>query len=236
MTDTDQEGSVIVRAILDRDLVVLKDDTLRMGSLLESAILQSMQALRNRDEALAQEIIDNDAQINELRFKVEEASLNLIATQQPAAGDLRAVVAALNMVTDLERMADHAAGIAKIVLRLPEDGTLELPPSLEQMADLALDMLSKAMEAYSKLDDRIAYSVATQDDVIDLHYKALFRELVEMMSAGKDMTNLGIYLMFVGHNLERIADRVTNLAERVIFMASGLMQELKPEPDEADIN
>jgi phosphate transport system protein len=233
---TEQESSVTVRAILDRDLAILKEDTLRMGGLLESAIDQSMQALRNRDEALAQEIVANDAEINALRFKVEEASLHLIATQQPAAGDLRAVVAALNMVTDLERMGDHAAGIAKIVLRLPEDGTLELPPSLEHMVNLALDMLSKAMEAYSKLDDNIAYSVATLDDMIDLHYKSLFRELVEMMSEGKDMTNLGIYLMFVGHNLERIADRVTNLAERVIFMRSGLMQELNPEPDEADIN
>jgi phosphate transport system protein len=233
---TEQEGSVTVRAILDRDLAILKEDTLRLGSLLESAIVQSMQALLNRDEVLAQEIVANDTQINTLRFKVEEASLNLIATQQPAAGDLRAVVAALNMVGDLERMGDHAAGIAKIVLRMPDDGALELPPSLSLMADLALDMLRKALEAYSKLDDDIAYSVATQDDVIDLHYKSLFRELVEMMSEGKDMTNMGIYLMFVGHNLERIADRVTNLAERVIFMRSGLMQELNPEPDEADIN
>ena len=233
---TEQEGSVAIRAILDRDLAILKEDTLRMGSLLESAIGQSMQALQNRDKVRAEEIVANDAQINALRFKVEEASLDLIATQQPAAGDLRAVVAALNMVTDLERMGDHAAGIAKIVLRLPDDGALDLPPSLSQMVDLALDMLSKAMEAYAKVDDDIAYSVATQDDIIDLHYKTLFRELVEMMSEGKDMTNLGIYLMFVGHNLERIADRVTNLAERVIFMTSGLMQELNPEPDEADIN
>ena len=233
---TEQEGSVAIRAILDRDLAILKEDTLRMGSLLESAIGQSMQALQNRDKVRAEEIVANDAQINALRFKVEEASLDLIATQQPAAGDLRAVVAALNMVTDLERMGDHAAGIAKIVLRLPDDGALDLPPSLSQMVDLALDMLSKAMEAYAKVDDDIAYSVATQDDIIDLHYKTLFRELVEMMSEGRDMTNLGIYLMFVGHNLERIADRITNLAERVIFMTSGLMQELNPEPDEADIN
>ncbi|HEY44580.1 MAG TPA: phosphate signaling complex protein PhoU [Anaerolineae bacterium] len=233
---TDKEKGVAVRAILDRDLAILKEDTLRMGSLLESAIVHSMQALRNRDEILAQEIVANDAQVNALRFKVEEASLNLIASQQPAAGDLRAIVAALNMVTDLERMGDHAAGIAKIVLRLPDDGALELPPSLNQMADLALRMLRKALEAYTKVDENIAYSVATQDDVIDLHYKALFRELVEMMSEGKDMTNVGIYLMFVGHKLERIADRVTNLAERVIFMTSGLMQELNPEPDEADIN
>lgn len=233
---TEQEESVAIRAILDRDLAILKEDTLRLGSLLESAIVQSMRALQDRDKVLAEEIIANDAQINALRFKVEGASLNLIATQQPAAGDLRAVVAALNMVGDLERMGDHAAGIAKIVLRLPHDGELELPPSLSQMADLALDMLRKALEAYSKLDDNIAYSVATQDDIIDLHYKTLFGELVEMMSEGKDMTNLGIYLMFVGHNLERIADRVTNLAERVIFMTSGLMMELNPEPDEADIN
>lgn len=233
---TEREGSVAVRAILDRDLAILKEDTLRLGDMLESAIAQSMQALRNRDKVLAEEIVANDAQINALRFKVEGASLNLIAAQQPAAGDLRAVVAALNMVGDLERMGDHAAGIAKVVLRLPDDGVPELPPSLSQMADLALDMLRTALEAYSKLDDNIAYSVATQDDIIDLHYKTLFRELVEMMSEGKDMTNLGIYLMFVGHNLERIADRVTNLAERVIFMTSGLMQELNPESDEADIN
>lgn len=233
---TEQEGSVAIRAIMDRDLAILKEDTLRLGNMLESAIAQSIKALRNRDKVLAEEIVANDAQINALRFKVEGASLNLIATQQPAAGDLRAVVAALNMVGDLERMGDHAAGIAKIVLRLPDDGELELPPSLSLMADLALDMLRTALEAYSKLDDNIAYSVATQDDIIDLHYKTLFRELVEMMSEGKDMTNLGIYLMFVGHNLERIADRVTNLAERVIFMTSGLMQELNPESDEADIN
>jgi phosphate transport system protein len=233
---TEQEGSVAIRATLDRDLAVLREDLLRLGGLLEPAIVQSMQALRNRDEALAQEIIANDAQVNALRFKVEEASLHLIATQQPAAGDLRAIVAVLNMVGDLERIGDHAAGIAKIVLRLPDDGPLELPPSLSQMADLALDMLRKALEAYSKLDEDIAYSVAPQDEIIDLHYKSLFRELVEMMSEGKDMTNMGIYLMFVGHNLERIADRVTNLAERVIFLTSGLMQELNPEPDEADIN
>ena len=134
----DKEESVAIRATLDRDLTVLKEDTLRLGSLLESAIGQSMQALSNRDKVLAEEIVANDAQINSLRFKVEEASLNLIATQQPAAGDLRAVVAALNMVGDLERMGDHAAGIAKIALRLPDDGTLELPPSLSHMVDLAL--------------------------------------------------------------------------------------------------
>ncbi len=233
---TEQEGSVTVRAILDRELTVLKEDLLRLGDLLESAIVQAMRALQDRDKVLAEEIIANDAQINALRFKVEEASLNLIATQQPAAIDLRAIVAALNMVGDLERMGDHAAGIAKSVLRMPDDETLELPPSLRQMADLALDMLRKALEAYSKLDDDIAYTVATQDDTIDLHYKSLFRELVEMMSEGNDMTNTGIYLMFVGHNLERIADRVTNLAERVIFMTSGLMMELNPEPDETDIN
>jgi len=200
------------------------------------AIGRSIQALKERDQSLAQQIIADDEDINELRFKIEEDCVRLIARQQPAARDLRFIVAAMNIVLDLERMGDHAAGIAKIVLRLPDDGELELPPSLSLMADLALDMLRTALEAYSKLDDNIAYSVATQDDIIDLRYKTLFRELVEMMSEGKDMTNLGIYLMFVGHNLERIADRVTNLAERVIFMTSGLMQELNPESDEADIN
>lgn len=233
---TESEKGVKARATLDRELSNLQEDVLRLGSLLDTAIVHSMQALRERNEKLAQDVIANDAKLNDLRFKVEHASLSLIATQQPAARDLREIVAALNIVSDLERMGDYAAGIAKIVLRLPEERPLELPPSLTQMADLALDMLRQGLKAYSQRDEDLAYEVASHDDEIDDHYKSLFRELVAMMGRNSGMTHPGIYLMFVGHNLERTADRITNLAERVIFMNSGMMHELNPEQDEAAIN
>lgn len=233
---TESDPGIMARATLDRELTGLQEDVLRLGSLLDSAIVRSMQALRGRDIKLAEEIIANDAQLNDLRFKVEHASLSLIATQQPAARDLREIVAALNIVSDLERMGDYAAGIAKIVLRLPEETPLDLPPSLTQMADLALDMLRHALQAYTQRDEDLAYEVASHDDEIDDYYKSLFRELVAMMGRNSGMTHPGVYLMFVGHNLERTADRITNLAERVIFMNSGMMHELNPEQDEAAIN
>ena len=142
----------------------------------------------------------------------------------------------MNMVTDLERMGDHAAGIAKIVQRVDSEGALEWPDSLKKMSDLVQQMLQQAMDAYGERDTTLAYSIATQDDRMDDHYSALFRELMEMMAGGPAFTAIGVYIMFVGHNLERIADRVTNLAERVIFMASGKMLELNPEPGETATN
>lgn len=224
------------RAVLDRNLAALREDILQIGDLVESAIVRSRQALRNQDGALAQEIIEGDIQVNQLRYEVEEACLELVATQQPAAGDLRAIVAAMNIVSDLERMGDHAAGIAKTVIRLGGDKPQQLPLGLKQTFDLVREMLRQALKAYEERDEALAYTVALQDDLIDEQYRALFRQLVTMMGEEQDMTTTGLYLMFAGHNLERIADRVTNIAERVIFMQSGRMEELNPEPNEAATN
>lgn len=185
---------------------------------------------------LAQDVVANDAAINTKRFDIEEESLALIATQQPAASDLRAVVAAMNMVGDLERMGDHAAGIATIVLRIEEEEQIEIPPGLSSMFAMTCEMLKQALNAYAQDDAAMAHQVASMDDEIDKIYSKLFRGLMEFISEQPQMTTGALYLLFAGHNFERIADRSTNLAERVIFLGSGMMQELNPETDEAGLS
>lgn len=224
------------RAALDRELEALKDDVLQLGEMTSVAIARAMESLLNRDTVLAQEVVTNDAAINTKRFDIEEESLALIATQQPAASDLRAVVAAMNMVGDLERMGDHAAGIATIVLRIEEEEQIEIPPGLSSMFAMTSDMLQQALNAYAQDDAAMAHQVASMDDEIDKIYSKLFRGLMEFISEQPQMTTGALYLLFAGHNFERIADRSTNLAERVIFLGSGMMQELNPETDEAGLS
>lgn len=225
-----------MRATLDQELAALKEDVLQLGKMTSEAISRAMQSLLNRDTVLAQDVVECDAAINAKRFDIEEESLTLIATQQPAAGDLRAVVAAMNMVGDLERMGDHAAGIATIVLRMQEEEQLEIPPGLTSMFEKTSEMLQRALNAYAQDDAAMAHQVAAMDDEIDKIYSKLFSGLMEFIAEHPQKTTGGLYLLFAGHNFERIADRSTNLAERVIFLGSGRMQELNPESDEAGLN
>jgi phosphate transport system protein len=186
--------------------------------------------------ALDQELAALKEDVLQLGFDIEEESLTLIATQQPAAGDLRAVVAAMNMVGDLERMGDHAAGIATIVLRMQVEEQLEIPPGLTSMFEKTSEILQQALNAYAQDDANLAHQVASMDDEIDIIYTELFRGLMELIAEQPQKTTGGLYLLFAGHNFERIADRSTNLAERVVFLRSGRMQELNPESDEAGLN
>ncbi len=195
-----------------------------------------MDSLRETDKKLAVAIIEGDAQLNDMRFELEEACQAVIATQQPAASDLRAVVAAMNIVVDLERMGDHAAGIAKTVDLMGEEEFESLPETLERMAARVQDMLRQALDVYAEGDVERAYNVALMDNKIDDGYQTLTHELLQGMLDDQESTTRGLYLLFAGHNLERIGDRVTNIAERVIFMSSGKMEELNPEPGETQIS
>jgi phosphate transport system protein len=233
---SDEQGKMHPRAALDRDLTHLKEELIRLGGQVDSGISRAMTALKERDLILAEEVIADDLHINTKRYDIEEKSLSIIATQQPAASDLRAIVAVMNMVSDLERMGDHAAGIATLVTRMEDLAGLEMPTDLGTMSKMARDMLQAALDAYSENDEDAAYAIAGMDDDIDTNYTTLFRSLVEMIVQKPDVTSIALYYLFAGHNLERIADRVTNLAERVIFMGSGEVQELNPEPDEAGFN
>jgi phosphate transport system protein len=210
----------------------IRDDMLRMADMVDEAVERSALALDTRDELLAQQIAANDVHVNALRFKIEEDCLALIATQQPAAGDLRAIIAAMNIVSDLERMADHAAGIARTVSGVSGPLTLQPPPGFFRMADATREMLQKAMRSYADRDADQARRVAQEDDRIDELYLQVFGELLSRMIEDRERTPQALKLLFAAHNLERIADRTTNIAERVIFTSSGEMQELNPEPGE----
>jgi phosphate transport system protein len=219
------------RATLDRDLNAVQDDLLRMGGLLDAAIAKSLEALAKRDQDLARQIIADDAHVNALRFHIEEACLALIATQQPAARDLRAVLAAMIIVSELERMGDYAAGIAKTVLRMGDEPLLKPLIDMPRMADECRTMVRRALDAYVAHDADMARAVAAQDDVIDNLYNQIFRELLSFIVEDPHTTTRALYLLFAAHNLERIGDRAVNISERVIFMTSGELKELNAGPD-----
>ena len=219
------------RATLDRDLNAVQDDLLRMGGLLDAAIAKSLEALAKRDQDLARQIIADDAHVNTLRFHIEEACLALIATQQPAARDLRAVLAAMIIVSELERMGDYAAGIAKTVLRMGDEPLLKPLIDMPRMADECRTMVRRALDAYVAHDADMARAVAAQDDVIDNLYNQIFRELLSFIVEDPHTTTRALYLLFAAHNLERIGDRAVNISERVIFMTSGELKELNAGPD-----
>jgi len=207
-----------VRSVLDHDLHMVEDDLLRLGDRVDSAIRRALQSLAERNAGLARQIIADDQHCNDMRFQIEEACFTAIATQQPAARDLRALVAAMNIITDLERMADHAAGIAEIVLRMGHEPLLKPLIDLPRMVDQCREMLRLALEAYVRRDADLARAVAERDDV--------FRELLSFMLEDPRTTTRALYLLFAAHNVERMGDHITNIAERVIFMAVGELKEL----------
>ena len=227
------ERKPTTRSSLDRELRAIEDDMLRMGELVNEAIQGSLRALAERDRGLAQQVVDGDAVINRLRFDIEEACLALMATQQPAASDLRTVVAAMNVVGDLERMGDHAAGNARIVMRMGDEPLLKPLIDIPRMADVCRSMIRDSLQAFVRRDGERARQIAAMDDQIDGLYQQVFRELLSFMVEDPQTTSRALFLLFAAHNLERIGDRATNIAERVLFMTSGVMRELNPEPRDA---
>lgn len=215
-----------IRSSLDREFALIRDDLLRMGYLVDGAIERAMQSLNAQDTDLARQVINDDTVINELRFKVEEECLRLIATQQPAAGDLRTAMAVVSIVTDIERMGDHATGIAKTVIRVGQTAPARPLADLTPMADAARKMFRDGLDAYVARDAEAARRVAAEDDIVDAMYKKLFDELVALMARDPANVAPGTYLLWCGHNLERLGDRVTNIAERIIFMTTGTLKEL----------
>ena len=218
--------NVVTRQMLDRDLQRIQDNLLRMGSLIDTAITRAIQCLAVRDLRAAREVVADDGQINGLRFQIEEACLTTIATQQPTARDLRLVIATVILASELERMGDYAAGIAKTVLRMGDEPLLKPLIDLPRMAEIDRAMLQDALDAYVTRDADKARAVAARDDAVDDLYNQIFREILAYILEDPATTTRALYLLFSAHNLERIGDRVVNIAERVIFMSSGEMHEL----------
>lgn len=208
------------RSVLDRHIRSMQDKIIQMTSLIDSAIEQAMLALNTRDLQLAQQVMHGDEAVNQLRHEVEELAHLALATQQPAARDLRTIIASTHLAVELERMGDHAAGIARLVLRLQEEENIDNLHKLPKMAKRARKMLQESTQAFIQRDPALAMAMMRRDDKLDRQYNQLFRETMEEMK-NQEYIRRATYLLWVGHNLERIGDRAINVAERVVFMITG---------------
>jgi phosphate transport system protein len=217
----------MTRTAFERQLAGIQEDMLVLANMVESAIKRSIQALKERDVELARRVIADDVKINRKRYDTEERCLELIATQQPLASDLRTIVAVLHMIVDLERMGDHAEGIAKIALTLADEPPLKPYIDLPRMAEIAIQMLMESLEAFKQRDDARARAIFEEDDKVDALYDQVYRELLTYMLGDPRTIERATRLIWVAHNLERIADRVTNICERVVYLVTGRMEELQ---------
>ena len=214
------------RASFERALQALQDEVLVLGSMVDKAIGRSLDALKRLDQQAAREIIRDDFQINEKRFQIENQAIELIATQQPMARDLRTIVAVLNVIVELERMGDYAEGIAKIVLMHGDQPLLKPLIDVPRMADKTRDMLQRSLRAFIERDLEAAERIAAEDDEVDALYDHVYRDLIEIMFKDPTTIDRATWLLWVSHNLERIADRVTNICERVVYEVSGSIAEM----------
>lgn len=216
----------MTRDLFNEELRQLRDDVLALGSMAEKAVLDAMEALRDGDTEWSRKIIDDDQRINQKRFDIENRTIFVIASQQPMATDLRALASILYIITDLERIADHAEGIARInTLMEPEP----LPRKLgyiPAMADRAIAMLRDSMKAYIDMDVDAARQICNADDEVDRLQDSVYDECIQGMLANPATIQRNTYLLWTAHNLERIADRCTNICERVVYTVTGQMHEL----------
>jgi phosphate transport system protein len=219
----------MVRQIFDQELQRLQDELLAMGSMVEEALVRSVDTLKQKDFAGSQQIIDYDRTINRKRFDVESDILTLIATQQPMAGDMRLLAAMLEIITELERIGDYAKGIARINLMIGEEPLIKPLIDLPVMAEKARYMLRSALDAFVQRDVERARAIPSMDDEVDNLYNQVYRELLSYIMQDARTIEQANYLLWVAHNLERTADRVINLCERVVFCVTGEMEELNSD-------
>jgi phosphate transport system protein len=197
-----------------------------LAGMVVEAIERGVRALRERDIELAQLVIADDARINRKRYEIEEQCIEMIATQQPLARDLRTIVSVLHIIVDLERMGDHAEGIAKVALLLADEPQLKPYIDIPRMAEIATRMLSSSLEAFKNRDAELARRICDDDDEVDALYDQVYRELLTYMANDPKTIERATYLTWVAHNLERIADRVTNICERVVYLVEGRVPDL----------
>jgi phosphate transport system protein len=214
------------RETFDEQIGELQEDLLALGDLVDRAIERSIQSLANRDLELAQQIIDEDVLINQAQCDLEERCLVLIATQQPLARDLRIIVAVSNIAIELERMGDYAKGIAKIALMIGDQPPLKPLIDIPRMAEKGRQLLHQQLDAFIRRDPDTARRLGTSDDEVDALYDQVYHELVFFMMQDPRTITRATHLLWVAHNLERIADRTTNIGERVVFLVTGRVEEL----------
>ena len=221
-----EEVRMQVRSGFDRELRRLQDEVLILGSMVENSIYRALDALNRRDQDAASRVVQEDDAIDRKRFEIEERCINLMATQQPIAGDLRVLVTMLHITVELERMGDYAEGIAKISLMMGDEPPLKPLIDIPLMADKATDMLRRVLDALVQRDTAASFKICDDDDEVDSLYDQVYRDLLAYMIDDPRTIQRATYLLWVAHDLERIADRATNVAERVIFLVTGKMTEI----------
>lgn len=222
----------MIRKTFEHEIQHIKDEVLLLGSMVEHAILASVEALKKRDVKSAQKIIEEDREINKKRFDIEKQLMILIATQQPMAHDLRLLASSMEIISELERMGDYAKGIANINIRMGDDPLLKPLIDIPRMAQLGASMLQRSLTAFFNEDVEAAKSIPIEDDEVDALYNQIYRELMLMIIQDPKSIERANWLLWVAHNLERVADRVTNICERTVFISTGELNEIKSSDDD----
>jgi phosphate transport system protein len=209
------------RETFELELHKLQDETLILGDMVEQAVREAVQALLRRDQADARRIYADDRLVNEKRYAIEQECLAVIATQQPMARDLRLLAAILEIITELERIGDYAKGICHITLLLGNEPLVKPLIDIPRMSEIGLDMLHRALSAFIARDAEAARAIPEEDNKVDALYNKVYHDLIELMIANPSLVDRANLLMWAAHNLERLADRVTNICERTVFVVSG---------------
>jgi len=223
------------RDTLNRQMNLIQDEILILGSMVEQAMLSAVEALKKRDAKAAKAIFLQDQVINEKRFAIENAIIILMATQQPMARDLRQMAAMLEVSTELERMGDYAKGVAKVNMLLGEKEVYMPVAEIDKMAEIAVNMLHRALGAFISEDTSLALAIPPDDDLVDELFNTAYNKIVQDMIANPNTIDQTNFIMWVIHNIERMADRVTNICERTVFITTGELFEVDGM-DEDDLN
>ena len=205
-----------------------------LTKLVEKSILDAVETLKSQDLETAKIVYEGDQQINEMRYQIENDVLITVATQQPIASDLRKLSSIIDLAGELERIGDYAKGIARITLRIGDQPLLKPLDIIPQMAELTASMLNRSITAFIELDEPAALLIVDEDDQVDDLYNDLYRQLLNLMFESRDNIDQATFLLWVAHNLERAADRVTNICERVVFTTSGKLVEFDRSDDELE--
>jgi phosphate transport system protein len=216
------------RAAFDRALDAVKDDVLRLGALVEESLERSGRALRERDTELADRVRWEDAKVNELQREINTDITTLIATQAPVARDVRELLALYHASAELERMGDYAVNIAKLAQQLASEPETPILPQIPRMERICREQLHAAMRALVDISEDAARAVCRRDDELDELYNSVYEEALNLMTSAPERARQATHMLFAAHHLERLGDRVTNIGEDVVYLATGQVEDLNP--------
>lgn len=218
--------NVTRRAQFDAYLDELRQALIKMSERVEKSIENSVNSLKNMDTELAKSVVEEDIEINKMEENIEDIGARIIATQQPVAKDLRRIIIAFRMANDLERMADLAVDIAKVTLRIENEGLIKPLVDIPRMAEIVQQMISDSIKAYVEEDIQLAYKMAQMDDEVDHLHSQILRELFAYIAEKNQNVNQALQLCFVSRYLERVADHATNIGESVVYLVQGHRPDL----------